>query len=229
MSSPTSGEKYQIGHIPVQIGQLVGKHFYRKRTQALFGKVEHEAAMYPGRGEGQQHTLGRALPLGWGGWLISPLTSALRRHIIACQWLRLAGTTEDHNLVLPPRARSGRTDCSGLCPVRGWTSPQPSLNTFLVFKHPASKTVFCSDRTRCVSVWAPVRSQAPPLHPHISMNKHWYGPLETKYFLEQSIVRASAVSKHFFSGVIFVERNIALGYGNAQGPADRDNLFLFLF
>lgn len=37
--SPTSGEEYQIDHIPVQThGQLVGKHFCRKRTQDSFWK-----------------------------------------------------------------------------------------------------------------------------------------------------------------------------------------------
>lgn len=56
-----------------------GSIFARKGPRAPFAKAEHEAAMSLCSAEGQQHTLGRALPMGRGGWFI-PFTSALRRH-----------------------------------------------------------------------------------------------------------------------------------------------------
>lgn len=117
MSNPTSGQKYQIGHLPVQTGsQLAGKHFYRKGTQDSVWKswAWGSNVLLQWRRPTAHFRKSTASGL---RRVISPFTSGSpKRHTTAWQWLRLAGTIEDHHLALPPQVRSRRTDCSGPCP-----------------------------------------------------------------------------------------------------------------
>lgn len=155
-------------HIPVHTGsQLPGKHFCSKRTQGSIWKSWAWGSNMHLQWRKPTAHLRRSTANGLRR-VVSPFTSALRRHTTAWHW-RSSSSPPSSGKVRKNRLLSTVSSKRLKISKTGYSTTL-SVQSSLVFKHPGSKTVLFRQDKMCL--WAPLRSRAPSLHPPVSMNKY---------------------------------------------------------